>query len=148
MAKFVKGMPITGARPENKPVRNVLSNQAETSLTAERQVRRPPMPFQTRNSAVSIPAPVNRAGSFAARPQKHPNIGVAPGMRKHVPGSVNAHPGYRVSAPKQNPAAVGGGMPGGYNKVVGGRLGTSHPKGTGHSGAPGVRAAKSAFFGG
>jgi hypothetical protein len=55
--------PITASRPAMRPEAPVLSNQAETSRTAQRMIPRPPMPFENPHGAANVPAPTNRNAS-------------------------------------------------------------------------------------
>jgi hypothetical protein len=55
--------PITASRPAMRPEAPVLSNQAETSRTAQRMIPRPPMPFENPHGAANVSAPVNRNAS-------------------------------------------------------------------------------------
>lgn len=159
MAKYVRGNPITGGKTEMRPKPNAYENVARPGQSAERIIKTPPQPFQSRNSAVNLPAPSNRRASAPAAPKAHPSIGVGAGMRKHVPGAINAAPLYRASAATHIPGAVGGGMPRsgkGAPAVMNGRVGFSHGAGnfssvrsaSGRSGAPMVKKGRGAFFGG
>jgi hypothetical protein len=58
-----KGGGITGSSTRMQSRPPVLSNQAETSRTAQRMIPRPPMPFENPHGAVNVPAPVNRNAS-------------------------------------------------------------------------------------
>ncbi|MGA8872474.1 MAG: hypothetical protein WB460_15105 [Candidatus Acidiferrales bacterium] len=52
-------VPITGAKPENRPAPNVLTNAADTSRDAEKLISRPPSPFANPYGVVNVPAPSN-----------------------------------------------------------------------------------------
>src|SRR5215472_7940676 len=56
MIKTTKGQPITGGRLPRK-TRYVLGNQAQTSSTAQRQVRQPDVPQQ--DPQLRVPSPTN-----------------------------------------------------------------------------------------
>jgi hypothetical protein len=49
----------TASRPAMRPQAPVLSNQAETSRTAQRMIPRPPMPFENPMGPVNLPAPAH-----------------------------------------------------------------------------------------
>lgn len=107
--KIVKKQPITGTNTAMRPKANVLVNQSNTSSQAERLVKRPPMPFQTKQGPAMMPT-----GSGAAALK-----GVGDGKSKNTAGFAKG------SIPTI--AASGDRVPGGYGKVVGGQKGQSHP---------------------
>src|SRR5271170_4185518 len=58
-----RGQPITGGRTAMQPRPPVLSDAADTSRDAQRQVMQPGQPFSNPYGTVNVPAPVNRAAS-------------------------------------------------------------------------------------
>ena len=60
--KKVKGMPITGARPQYSKKKPLVPNAADTSKDAQTMIAQAPMPFKDRNSTAQIPT----AGSAAS----------------------------------------------------------------------------------
>jgi len=120
--KSVKGQPITGAASEMKPARRSIFNGPETRQ-AENQIAAPPQPFQQPNSAANAPAPagpIPNAGNF--------------GMKGG-------------SSPMTSTNPTGNGIPGHNDKVVGGRLGTSHPKRIGNPHNQPQARKRSSFYG-
>jgi len=81
-----KGGGITGVS-RSSPIRTqvprppVLSNQAETSRTAQRMIPRPPMPFENPMGSVNVPAPTHRGYRSTGHPKelidKKTNVGCA-----------------------------------------------------------------------
>jgi hypothetical protein len=57
--KRVQGQPITGSRTDMRPRPPVLSDAADTSRDAQKQILQPPQPFANRRGAEQTPAPAN-----------------------------------------------------------------------------------------
>jgi hypothetical protein len=62
--------PQTSSRPAMRPQAPVLSNQAETSRTAQRMIPRPPMPFENPQGSVNVPAPTHRGFRSTGNPKE------------------------------------------------------------------------------
>lgn len=128
--KTVKGKPITGAKPQMQPVANVRTNSTNSSSEAERLIKRPPMPFQTRQGPAMQPAGVGSNKSIPTGDGKSKNPA---GLQK------GSRPGISASGDR---------IPGGYSKVVGGQKGTSHPSKVGQVTMGTSPKRNSKFFGG
>lgn len=123
-----QGKPITGSRPAMRPTPNVLSDSAATSRDAQKLVRQPSAPFQSRNNSVNVPAPVNRA---AAHPYGSPASGVKPR------NWTAAQPVSKPMSTSAMLAAVGEPrLPKGYNPINSGFPGRNFVRSTGPSSQP------------
>jgi hypothetical protein len=99
------GRPITGARPDMRPRPPVLSDAADTSRDAEKQIMQPADPFANPYGPLNVPAPANQnfqKSQTAGLPSKE-RYGTAHGG--YVVSSASVHSGTRMS--KDEMAAVG-----------------------------------------
>lgn len=90
-----KGNPITGARPQMRPSRNVLSDAADTSRDAQELVRATPSPFQNRQGPVNLPV------------ASHPDFRVSGDFAKAAAKGATGRNVSMKNAPTVNFGAVG-----------------------------------------
>ena len=100
-----QGRPITGARPDMRPRAPVLSDAADTSRDAEKQIMQPPQPFANPYGTVNVPAPVNQNFQKAQRAGLPAKERYGTGHGGYVVSAASVHSGTRMS--KDEMAAVG-----------------------------------------
>ena len=108
-----KKMPITGTNTAMRPKPPVLTDANTPSSDAERMIKRPPAPFQSKQSIANLPvhAQFESRGTDFTGPGKSAR-GNAIGGAKALP---SGGPIGQSRMPDQS-------------KQIGGRFGTSHPK--------------------
>lgn len=111
--KTVKGMPITGSRPQTSKKRPFVPNAKDTSTDAQTMIQEPPAPFKNRNTAAQIPS-----GSGGSVGSNLPVDKPRPGLQRSSIGAKALPQG----------AAVGQRKPINQSGQVNGRMGTSFPK--------------------
>lgn len=117
--KMKRGMPITGANTQMRPKPPVLTDAADTSRDAEKQVMQSPRPFANKTSVAQSPPGTKASGGISTM---EPRI---------ASGLTHQNPGARALP---NLAAAGQRRPINQSGQVNGRMGTSFPRKVGQNG--------------
>ena len=131
--KKVKGMPITGARPEVSKKRPFVPDAKDTSADAQTMIAEAPAPFKNRNTAAQIPTGAGASGGVSTTLPR-----IASGLQHSNPGAKALPQGGPVGQTK---------MPN-QSAQIGGRMGFPPPRrkaGNNASGYPSKRNAR--FYG-
>ena len=124
--------PKTASTSRMKPKAPVMTDNAKTSLGAQKQVMQPPQPFANPKGPVNLPV----AQRFESKGTDFAGKGKA--AKGTAIGGVKALPGGAAVGQKRMPD---------QSKQIGGRFGTSHPRKSGNP-VSGQKAKRgSAFYG-
>ena len=130
--KKVRGMPITGARPEYSKKRPYVPDAKETSADEEAFIKQAPMPFKDNTSLGSLPA--SGAGASGGISTLEPRI--KSGLQHSSPGAK--------ALPALGP--VGQRKPINQSAQIGGKMGYPPPKRKAGAYPSGYKAKRNAAF--
>lgn len=116
--KTVKGMPITGAKPQWSKKAPQVPNAKDTSADAQTMIGEAPTPFKNRNTTANIGTSSGASGGISTLEPK-----IQSGLKRSSPGAK--------ALPSGGP--VGQRKPINQSGQVNGRMGTSFPKKVGGS---------------
>src|ERR1700676_5414252 len=106
--KKVKGMPITGAKPQTSMRTPFVPNAKDTSSDAQTNIASAPQPFKNKLTTAQMPTGSGASGGVSTMEPR-----IASGLQKTSPGAKALPPG----------APVGQRTPINQSKQIGGRMG-------------------------
>lgn len=130
--KKVRGMPITGAKPQVSKKAPFVPDAKDTSADEQTMIKEPPTPFKNNQTAAQQPASAKASGGISTLEPR-----ISSGLKHSSPGAR--------ALPQQGP--IGQRRPINQSGQVNGRMGTKFPRKVGQNGQGFPSKRNASFYG-